>query len=65
MGDSVRKAIIRAAQNGMNVIELALYFTCHKDKVTHEQYLLFCRWVKRNENFYYWLRCRLNPKFRG
>lgn len=64
MGNSLRKAIIRGAENGMNIVELALCFTCHKDKVTHQQYLAFCSWAKKNESFYYWLRRRLNPAYK-
>lgn len=55
MTGSTRKAIIRGARHGFNIIELALYFTCHKDKITHKDYLSFCNWAKTHDNFYYWL----------
>lgn len=62
MSLSVRKAIVRAASYGMNIPEIAVYFCTHKDKITHHEYLEFCDWAKKKDDFYYWLRHRLYVK---
>lgn len=64
MSVAIKKAIIRGARYGFNIPELAIYFTFHKDKITHNDYLGFCKWAKGNENFYYWLRKKLNAEYR-
>lgn len=60
MNDFIKRTIIKSAWIGYNIPELALEFCCHKDKITHEEYLAFCNWAKKNENFYYWLKKRLH-----
>lgn len=62
MDIKIKKAIIRAAKHGLNIMEIALCFCLHKDKVTYKNYLAFCEWAKSNEEFYYWLVGRLYIK---
>ena len=59
MTDAIKKAIIRGARFGLNIPELALNFCMNKDKISHKEYLSFCRWTKTHNEFYYWLRDRL------
>lgn len=55
MGKNVRKAIVRAAVLRLNIPEIALNFCINKHHLSHSQYLAFCTWAKKNEDFYYWL----------
>lgn len=64
MGAEVKKAVVRAARYGFTVPEMAVHFAMHKDRLTHKQYLAFCHWVNGNEEFYYWLRGRLCPRYK-
>ena len=62
MGESVRKAIIKAAAYGFNIPEIALNFCMNKHRLSHSQYLAFCDWAKKNEGFYYWLVARVRKE---
>lgn len=63
MSGTVRVAIVSGARLGFNLVELALEFCNHK-YISHEEYLAFCSWAKHNSDFYYWLRSRLNARYR-
>ena len=65
MNNKIKTVIINAARAGFNLVEIALFFCGHKDKITHSEYLQFTKWAREKEQFYYWLRRRLNADYRG
>lgn len=66
MNSKIKTVIINAAREGYNLPELALYLTGNRDVVANaSEYLNFIKWAKGNEQFYYWLRSRLNAAYRG
>lgn len=62
MNHKIKMAIVRAARYGFNIPEIALNFCMNKSKITHKEYLAFCRWAKTHEEFYYWLRNRIGER---
>lgn len=62
MGKNVRKAIVRVAVLRLSIPEIALIFCINKARLSHSQYLAFCTWAKKNEDFYYWLVNRITKE---
>lgn len=65
MNGKIKTVILNGAKKGLNIPEIALYLCCHKDKITHREYLQFVKWAKQNSDFYYWLCNRLYADKRG
>lgn len=66
MNSKIKTVIIKAAKDGFNLPELALYLCGNRRIVANSgEYLQFIKWAEQNERFYYWLRSRLNATYRG
>lgn len=66
MSIKIKTVVINAAKKGYNLPEIALYLIGNRNIVANtSEYLQFIEWAKNNEQFYYWLRSRLNANYRG
>ena len=64
MTSRIKTVVINGARAGYNIPEIAMYLSVHKHKVTYKEYRQFVKWAKRNYEFYYWLRARLNAEYK-
>ena len=65
MNKKINQAVVRAARYGFNIPETVFWLSMHKDRVVKKEFDSFIVWAKDNDEFYYWLRARLNSDYKN